>query len=539
MLPRTASWALHLQQEDEQEEELELREGKEKRDDEKMSGQTPVYKFSGNSAAKLPNSFLPSGTLRGDATFTIFFWFRAGDGGEGHHQGQLLCLSDTSLGNSRHQFSLAVRRCRLTLQRRRLADEGGFRPVEWRWSGLPQLCDGSWHHYTLTATPEEANLFIDGHQVNEGVDIVEDWRIHQPSPILGTTLMVGGCWHSAYQGARHMLRGSLAGLVIIPGEAIPEKAVACLARCPSSLHLPVSSLLRPGMQMVTERRGSQISIEGEDAGNLGELVGQVTYTGPPPAPHRRASEVAPESLRLLTRLHCSDGRRVTLPPIQLPIFPSSPRLNLEIKGTVNISRDYEELKRGVRALSGVQISGAEYLESCTITVFPPLNPDHETLEVTAALQAKLGLEGELGLAGGTLRGLRPVGSYERVASGVIYTNRKPAYYLNRQIRLVCNGLGGRSTNDYMQTILVIHPRLSRLLQPPPAHRQVSQHTVDVSLPALTSTSTETPLLLAALCLALLVAVLGFACVSQRARPYEDSEAHITLNPLSLTHHINK
>ena len=78
MLPRTASWALHLQQEDEQEEELELVEGKEKRDDEKMSGQqTPVYKFSGNSAAKLPNSFLPSGTLRGDATFTIFFWFRS------------------------------------------------------------------------------------------------------------------------------------------------------------------------------------------------------------------------------------------------------------------------------------------------------------------------------------------------------------------------------------------------------------------------------------------------------------------------------
>ena len=87
-----------------------------------------------------------------------------------------------------------------------------------------QICDGSWHHYTLSASPEEANLFIDGHQVqpsplqssatttkvnimmirridepflrwrgaqvDEGEDIVEDWRVHQPSPLLGTTLMV-------------------------------------------------------------------------------------------------------------------------------------------------------------------------------------------------------------------------------------------------------------------------------------------------------------------------------------------------------------
>ena len=74
VLPRSASWALHLQEdEDEQEDELELGEG-----NEKMSQQqTPVYKFSGNSAAKLPHSFLPSGTLRGDATFTIIFWFRS------------------------------------------------------------------------------------------------------------------------------------------------------------------------------------------------------------------------------------------------------------------------------------------------------------------------------------------------------------------------------------------------------------------------------------------------------------------------------
>ena len=48
-----------------------------------------------------------------------------------------------------------------------------------------------------------------------------------------------------------------------------------ICRCPSSLHLPVSSLLRPGMQMVTERRGSQVrrlrmllGIAGNDDDNI-------------------------------------------------------------------------------------------------------------------------------------------------------------------------------------------------------------------------------------------------------------------------------
>ena len=38
----------------------------------------------------------------------------------------------------------------------------------------------------------------------------------------------------------------------------------------------------------------------------------------------------------------------------------------------------------------------------------------------------------------TIRGIRSVGIYERAASGVIYTNRKPAYYLNRFDTMVIN-----------------------------------------------------------------------------------------------------
>ena len=91
MLPRSASWALHLQKEgeedvEEEEEEIkedEMDEDKKNRvsdrgvvDEEEIMQETPVYQFSGKVPAKLPNSLMPSGSLKGDATFTLFFWFR-------------------------------------------------------------------------------------------------------------------------------------------------------------------------------------------------------------------------------------------------------------------------------------------------------------------------------------------------------------------------------------------------------------------------------------------------------------------------------
>ena len=90
MLPRSASWALHLQkegeedvEEEEEAKEEEMDEDKKNRvsdrgvvDEEEIMQETPVYQFSGKVAAKLPNSLMSSGSLKGDATFTIFFWFR-------------------------------------------------------------------------------------------------------------------------------------------------------------------------------------------------------------------------------------------------------------------------------------------------------------------------------------------------------------------------------------------------------------------------------------------------------------------------------
>lgn len=50
-------------------------------------------------------------------------------------------------------------------------------------------------------------------------------------------------------------------------------------------------------------------------------------------------------------------------------------------------------------------------------------------------------------------------NYEAVLREIIYFNRKPAYYLNRAFKLTCSELNGRFvSNDYIQTLTVIHPK---------------------------------------------------------------------------------
>jgi hypothetical protein len=44
-------------------------------------------------------------------------------------------------------------------------------------------------------------------------------------------------------------------------------------------------------------------------------------------------------------------------------------------------------------------------------------------------------------------------NYERVLRQVTYSNKKPAYYLNRQFRITCSELNGRFvSNEYIQTV---------------------------------------------------------------------------------------
>lgn len=59
-------------------------------------------------------------------------------------------------------------------------------------------------------------------------------------------------------------------------------------------------------------------------------------------------------------------------------------------------------------------------------------------------------------------GADSIHSYQTILQQIVYFNRKPAYYLNRAFKLSCSELNGRfSSNDYIQTLTVIHPKIEK------------------------------------------------------------------------------
>lgn len=99
------------------------------------------------------------------------------------------------------------------------------------------------------------------------------------------------------------------------------------------------------------------------------------------------------------------------------------------------------------------------LDSCSVQVYPPLNPDHEHFQLPSYMMAHLGIHHRESKDGLVIYGADKVQHYENVLRQILYFNKKPAYYLNRAFKLVCSELNGRFvSNEYIQTLTVIHPR---------------------------------------------------------------------------------
>ena len=146
------------------------------------------------------------------------------------------------------------------------------------------MCDGEWHHYAVSMSPESgAQLYLDGEvwkAQQNNPEIIDDWPLH-PAADLKTSLTVGGCWHGSDMKMRHVLKGQLAGLSVLAGrrehsevrshiisEIISEiltfqwlQVLRCLVQCSESLQLPATALLEPGMEMVTNTHGTQVILE--------------------------------------------------------------------------------------------------------------------------------------------------------------------------------------------------------------------------------------------------------------------------------------
>merc|ERR550539_1380985 len=195
---------------------------------------------------------------------------------------------------------------------------------------------------------------------------------------------------------------------------------------------------------------------------------------------------------------------------------TAPQAIITISGTENTSKESQ----------GGTGSQREEIDKCSISVFPPLNPDHEEINLPNFMMKTLKLEGRVTEAGAEISGTDMIYNYEQILRQITYNNLKPAYYLNRQFKLICSLRDVRATsNEYVQTLSVIHPdpevglKTDRVVEVVPGHRLRSDHSVQVrSGPQLVGTSQQGHLLLALVLLAvsLLVAVLVVGVVRLRA-----------------------
>jgi len=132
---------------------------------------------------------------------------------------------------------------------------------------------------------------------------------------------------------------------------------------------------------------SRVTVVGDRPENVSTLVHQVAYlnTREFPAPGKRL-------IHLATTLHCKSGKTIHLENNSLDVYVVPvPEPNIEITGTPNIARDYEDFKLGVRIFAdahvvmttgssngGEPVNGIENrLDHCVVSVSPALNPDHE------------------------------------------------------------------------------------------------------------------------------------------------------------------
>jgi len=203
---------------------------------------------------------------------------------------------------------------------------------------------------------------------------------------------------------------------------------------------------------------------------MNQLVRQVAYlnTREFPAPGRRRLEME-------TKIICKDGTRRQVPfalssILVLPV----PQPIISISGTENMSREYDSFKKGVRIFADIKIFATRdegdvepedeeesKLDHCSVSVFPPLNPDHEEIHLPEAMLKSLNIVGSSNINGAEILGSNMVYNYEQIIRQVTYSNQKPAYYLNRQFKLSCSQLNKRFvSNEFIETLTVIHPSFS-------------------------------------------------------------------------------
>lgn len=141
-------------------------------------------------------------------------------------------------------------------------------------------------------------------------------------------------------------------------------------------------------------------------------------------------------------------------------------------GNSNNLVSYPEIKNGVHILGNINISivtaseesvipQLQILNSCSVIVFPSLNPDHEEIKVDGDenLSTTLDIKTNINKDGVEMIGPDSVTNYLDVLNALVYSNKKPAYYLNRVFKVTCSQMNSQfKSAEFTLTLTVLHPK---------------------------------------------------------------------------------
>uniref|UniRef100_A0A4W4FLK2 Calsyntenin-3 n=1 Tax=Electrophorus electricus TaxID=8005 RepID=A0A4W4FLK2_ELEEL len=407
-----------------------------------------VFSFNGSShVAVVPDSV--AATVSGDH-FTLQLWMRRG----GTKEEIIVC------NDSYSHYSLSVHGCRLSLFY--WPDVSSARPVKFLWK-LEQVCDGEWHHLSLSVQFPSVTLYVDG--VTFDPALIHDNGVI-PNPAPRQRLVIGACWgiHSAqlpfFVMHLHLLR--VRGNLWLPPLS-------------SSVHVNPSQ--------------SVLVLEGDDIESFNRAVQQVTYRN-----SLRFATPGVRPLRLTTSLRCSseesclslrqlEGYLVVLQPdapqISLsgvgphlarpaPEFESPHGVPLfpELRIVCSLSHAVNTAAQGMEG--GVQsvMKMAHTLDGCEVQPLgEELNPEKEELLVDMESLREKGLD------------IINTTAYIDVLRSVRYRLAKGSARFERRFRLSCSEMNGRYTSNEL-TLEV--PRTALKIAQPHPFLHPSHHTGELS-----------------------------------------------------------
>ncbi|EDV45207.1 calsyntenin-1 [Drosophila erecta] len=469
-------------------------------------GVEPIFHFDGSTGVVVPTTVIDHYDFSSQA-FSILTLFRHNSQGvtNKHVKEHIICSADDHKMN-RHHMALFVRNCRLIFLLRKNFNEGDlniFSPAEWRWK-IPEVCDNEWHHYVLNIEdPSKVDLFIDGVRFENSIEdrhsnpeVIDDWPLHAAHGV-NTSLAIGACYQSLENRLKHGFNGDISEVKVSLNSVLTAEDIKCGTTCAEHL-LPPKPLQSndekadsANIQIKENIEMNEIYIAAKNKHDIEQLMRKVQYIN-----IKRKPTVGRRNIEVRTTLTCNNESSLRLPPIETYIMVNEPTAPLgididvgsasletsdltppsnspkiAISGTSNKMVSYQEIKLGVHILEKTcietlsknngKLEEKNHLDSCNVVVFPSLNPDHEDIQIDGdeSLSSSMDIKTNINKDGVEMIGKDTISNYINVLRSLVYSNKKPAYYLNRVFKLSCAQQSSQyKSGEYTLTLTVLHPK---------------------------------------------------------------------------------